>query len=177
MVSASAPAWRFLPCLSSFDDELWCGGVGEINPCLHKLLLAVVVHHSNGNPDSYRPFAQVEVIPNASLHSRAPMGLAEMLPCQMTCTPTLVPFLPSFLASRKSTKSHSPMEEATQEGQFGDCDIVSSVVTVTPAPLFLLVLMGHTGHSLLVAAERRGKGKGWFMSVIFKSETSPWAHI
>lgn len=55
--------------------------------------------------------------------------------------------------------------------------MVSSVVTVTPAPLFLLVLKGHTGHSLLVAAERRGKGRRWFMSVIFKSETSPWVHI
>ena len=50
--SVSAPASRFLLCLSScldFSDE-WCyGNVSKISPFFSKVLLVMVFHHSNSN--------------------------------------------------------------------------------------------------------------------------------
>jgi hypothetical protein len=37
--------------LTSFDDEQQCGGVKEINPSFPNLLLVMVFHHSNSNPN------------------------------------------------------------------------------------------------------------------------------
>jgi hypothetical protein len=67
MASASAPASRFLHCLSSYPDFLLsavccgkgssrgrgignCGSVSQINPFLSNLGLIMWFHHSNRNP-------------------------------------------------------------------------------------------------------------------------------
>jgi hypothetical protein len=50
MASASAPASRFLPCLSSCPDFLQCLGCGRISqmsPFLPNLLLVIVFDHSH----------------------------------------------------------------------------------------------------------------------------------
>ena len=55
MASASAPAFGFLPCLTScfdsFDAELRCGWNNNINLFLPELILVVVSPHSHRNPD------------------------------------------------------------------------------------------------------------------------------
>lgn len=60
---ASIPPWplyhllppRFLSRLSScpdfFADELWCRSIREINPFLPKLLMVMMLYHSNRNPN------------------------------------------------------------------------------------------------------------------------------
>ena len=104
--SGFCPFW--VPVLASFSDGLWYASSSQIKPFLSKLLLAMVFHHCNSNPD------QDSVLSRAPdewwwLPTRKPFFLDPLT--QMPLSPRNTP----VDAPRKENKTK---QNKTKEGRF-----------------------------------------------------------